>query len=55
MKAATSPLIDPKGVSMRKIECPNCHSVFTIDEDAYFDILRQVKDEEFSKELAKRE
>ncbi len=40
---------------MRKIECPNCHSVFTIDEDAYFDILRQVKDEEFSKELAKRE
>ena len=55
MKAATSPLIDPKGASMRKIECPNCHSVFTIDEDAYFDILRQVKDEEFSKELAKRE
>ncbi len=40
---------------MPKITCPNCHTTFTISEDAYYDILKQVKDDAFLKELKERE
>jgi hypothetical protein len=40
---------------MNKIVCPNCKTAFDMDEAGYADILKQVRDEEFSKELAERE
>lgn len=39
---------------MREIKCPHCKKVFTIDEAGYADILKQVRDAEFSKELHER-
>ena len=40
---------------MNKIKCPKCGEVFSIDEADYANILSQVKNEEFDKELARRE
>ena len=40
---------------MHEIKCPNCGNVFSIDESGYAQILKQVRDEEFEKELKKRE
>ncbi|MBO7614908.1 MAG: DUF2130 domain-containing protein [Bacilli bacterium] len=40
---------------MNKIKCPKCGEVFSIDEVDYAKILSQVKNEEFDKELARRE
>ena len=40
---------------MNKIRCPKCGEVFSIDEADYAKILSQVKNEEFDKELARRE
>ena len=40
---------------MNKIVCPNCKTAFDMDEAGYADILKQVRDEEFSKELAERD
>ena len=40
---------------MNKIKCPKCGEVFSIDEAEYAKILSQVKNEEFDKELARRE
>lgn len=37
-----------------KIECPNCHTAFTIDEAGYADIVRQVHGVEFEKALDER-
>ena len=37
-----------------KIECPNCHTAFTIDEAGYADIVRQVHGAEFDKALDER-
>ena len=37
------------------IECPKCHEVFQVDEAGYAAIVKQVRDEEFSKELKDRE
>ena len=39
---------------MKEIICPSCSKAFKIDESSYLDILRQVKNEEFEKELANR-
>jgi len=36
---------------MNEIKCPNCHTVFQIDEQDYESILKQVRDHEFEKEL----
>jgi hypothetical protein len=36
---------------MNQIKCPHCGKEFTIDESSYNDIVSQVKNEEFSKEL----
>ena len=40
---------------MNKIKCPKCGEVFSIDEADYAKILSQVKNEEFDKELVRRE
>jgi len=40
---------------MKQIICPNCKSQFNIDEAGYAEILKQVHDEEFQKELQERE
>ncbi len=40
---------------MATIRCPKCKEVFTVDESDYQNILSQIKNEEFEKELAKRE
>ena len=40
---------------MAKIKCPKCGEVFSVDEKEYADILMQIKNEEFNKELEARE
>ena len=40
---------------MQEIKCPNCGSVFQVDESGYAQILQQVRDNEFEKELERRE
>lgn len=37
---------------MNEIICPHCHKAFKIDEAGYADILKQVHDKEFEKQLA---
>ena len=39
---------------MRDIICPNCGKAFQVDETGYADILKQVRDEEFDKQLHER-
>lgn len=40
---------------MNRIICPNCKTAFEMDEAGFADILKQVRDEEFSNELRERE
>ena len=40
---------------MQEIKCPNCGEVFQVDESGYNELVKQVRDEEFNKELTKRE
>ena len=40
---------------MHEIKCPNCGQVFQVDESGYAQILQQVRDEQFEKEVAIRE
>ena len=39
---------------MQEIKCPNCGKAFTIDAAGYSEILKQVHDREFDKELQER-
>ncbi len=39
---------------MKEIRCPKCGEVFTIDESGYAEILKQVKDEAYNKEVAEK-
>ena len=39
---------------MHEIICPNCNKAFKIDETGYADILKQVRDKEFEKQLNAR-
>ena len=39
---------------MHEIMCPNCKKAFKIDETGYADILKQVRDNEFEKQLNSR-
>lgn len=39
---------------MREIKCPHCGKAFTIDEAGYADIVKQVRDAEFDKQLHDR-
>ena len=38
-----------------EIRCPNCNTVFQIDESGYAELLQSVRSEEFERELAERE
>lgn len=38
-----------------EIKCPNCGKVFQIDETSYESILKQIRDEEFHKEIESKE
>ena len=40
---------------MQEIKCPNCGKMFQVDETGYAQILQQVRDKEFVKELERRE
>ena len=40
---------------MQEIKCPNCGEVFEVDESGYAQIVQQVRDKEFDKELRRRE
>ena len=40
---------------MQEIKCPNCGQVFQVDESGYAQIVQQVRDSEFNKELERRE
>jgi len=37
---------------MKEIKCPSCGEMFTVDESGYSEILKQVRNAEFEKELA---
>ena len=39
---------------MNKIKCPNCGTIFQIDEKDYQSIVKQIRDKEFEKELLER-
>ena len=40
---------------MNEIKCPNCNTVFQIDEHDYESIVKQIRDKEFEKELARKD
>lgn len=40
---------------MQEIKCPNCGEVFVVDESGYAQIVQQVRDREFEKEISRRE
>lgn len=40
---------------MQEIKCPNCGTIFQVDESEYAQIVQQVKDKEFRRELLNRE
>lgn len=40
---------------MQEIKCPNCGEVFVVDESGYAQIVQQVRDKEFDRELKQRE
>ena len=40
---------------MQEIKCPNCGQVFQVDETGYAQIVQQIRDAEFNKELSRRE
>ena len=39
---------------MKDIKCPHCEKVFRVDEAGFADILKQVRDHQFEKELHER-
>lgn len=39
---------------MQEIKCPNCGEVFVVDESGYAQIVQQVRDQEFERELEQR-
>ena len=39
---------------MNEIKCPHCGKAFKIDEAGYADILKQVRDDDFEKQLRER-
>ena len=39
---------------MAEIRCPHCGQTFTVDESEYANIVKQVRDAEFEKDVASR-
>jgi hypothetical protein len=46
---------NPESKFMNEIICPHCKKVFKVDEAGFADILKQIRDHEFEKELCERE
>ncbi len=44
-----------EGAHMNEIRCPHCGKVFQVDESGYANLLRQVRDAEFERDLSERE
>lgn len=42
-------------IKMQEIKCPNCGKTFLVDESGYAQIVQQVRDKEFDRELQQRE
>ena len=40
---------------MNEIKCPNCSTVFQINEEDYDSIVKQVRDKEFEREINLRD
>ncbi|MCI9419074.1 MAG: DUF2130 domain-containing protein [Eubacterium sp.] len=40
---------------MQEIKCPKCGEIFLVDESGYAQIVQQIRDKEFEKELKRRE
>ena len=40
---------------MNEIKCPHCGTVFQVDESGFADIVKQVRDAEFNREIERRE
>lgn len=47
-------MLGTRNKSMKEIICPHCNKAFKIDEAGYADILKQVRNQEFDKELHDR-
>jgi len=47
--------LSPGGDQMNEIKCPNCNKVFKVDESGLAEIVKQVRDREFEKEISERE
>ena len=41
-------------ISMNKLICPKCKETFKVDEAGFSELLRQVRDDQFEKDLKKR-
>ena len=49
-------IINKRSVEIvNEIKCPNCGKIFKIDETNYESILKQVRDDEFNKQISERE
>lgn len=48
-------IIEGECRTMQEIKCPNCGKVFAVDESGYAQIVQQIRDKEFDKELKQRE
>ena len=44
----------PERSHMNQIKCPKCGEVFTVDESGYADIVKQVRDKEFRREMERQ-
>ena len=40
---------------MNEIKCPKCGTVFAVDETGYADLVKQVRDQEFAREVSERQ
>ena len=40
---------------MNKLTCPHCKTPFEVDEQGYSSLVKQVRDEQFEKELKRAE
>ena len=52
-RAGRKPPAEEGSHNMQEIKCPNCGKIFQVDESGYAQILKQVRDQEFEKEMAR--
>ena len=49
-----APRVNGMQDNTQEIKCPNCHKAFTVDKAGYANIVQQVRDSEFEKQLKER-